>query len=151
MFLIVFRGRRTPQSTRTDTIFPYATLFRSDGGIGTGVWIQVIVGGSANFSDLWLYAGATGGAGGDGGTGPGGNGAGGDGGAGTGGEALLQTTGGQVSMDYAYVDSAAFGGSGTLGGSGNGGRALLAADRGLLTPIGGTGTQTTVTHEAIRT
>src|SRR3546814_5441997 len=29
--------RRPPRSTRTDTLFPYTTLFRSDGGISAAV------------------------------------------------------------------------------------------------------------------
>src|SRR3546814_4109067 len=28
--------RRPPRSTRTDTLFPYTTLFRSDGGLAVG-------------------------------------------------------------------------------------------------------------------
>src|SRR3546814_7513220 len=31
--------RRPPRSTRTDTLFPYTTLFRSDGG-----WVPLLVG-----------------------------------------------------------------------------------------------------------
>src|SRR3546814_6973766 len=33
LFLFLMR-RRPPRSTRTDTLFPYTTLFRSDGGDG---------------------------------------------------------------------------------------------------------------------
>src|SRR3546814_13855102 len=29
--------RRPPRSTRTETLFPYTTLFRSDGGVGIAV------------------------------------------------------------------------------------------------------------------
>src|SRR3546814_16753646 len=38
LFLVFFflMIRRTPRSTRTDTLFPYTTLFRSDGGAGAG-------------------------------------------------------------------------------------------------------------------
>src|SRR3546814_12395827 len=32
--------RRPPRSTRTDTLFPYTTLFRSDKGIGDTVQIR---------------------------------------------------------------------------------------------------------------
>src|SRR3546814_2436671 len=30
--------RRPPRSTRTDTLFPYTTLFRSNAGATTGAW-----------------------------------------------------------------------------------------------------------------
>src|SRR3546814_12601150 len=30
--------RRPPRSTRTDTLFPYTTLFRSPGGVETPIW-----------------------------------------------------------------------------------------------------------------
>src|SRR3546814_11522698 len=37
--------RRPPRSTRTDTLFPYTTLFRSDGGTRTasisGAWVAM--------------------------------------------------------------------------------------------------------------
>src|SRR3546814_1485622 len=33
--------RRPPISTRTDTLFPYTTLFRSTGMIGTFLWPQL--------------------------------------------------------------------------------------------------------------
>src|SRR3546814_19571735 len=32
--------RRPPRSTRTDTLFPYTTLFRSDGAVGAAVGDQ---------------------------------------------------------------------------------------------------------------
>src|SRR3546814_10905092 len=40
--------RRPPRSTRTDTLFPYTTLFRSGGGLnGTASWsIGIDVGGT---------------------------------------------------------------------------------------------------------
>src|SRR3546814_18401632 len=34
LFLFFLMIRRPPRSTRTDTLFPYTTLFRSDGGVG---------------------------------------------------------------------------------------------------------------------
>src|SRR3546814_12102790 len=38
LFCVVFLMiRRPPRSTRTDTLFPYTTLFRSDGGPQPGV------------------------------------------------------------------------------------------------------------------
>src|SRR3546814_20749248 len=42
LYVIVVMIRRPPRSTRTDTLFPYTTLFRSDGfvmGEGAGVVI----------------------------------------------------------------------------------------------------------------
>src|SRR3546814_18193968 len=43
--------RRPPRSTRTDTLFPYTTLFRSDGnGIGAGMNITKIL--IANRGDI---------------------------------------------------------------------------------------------------
>src|SRR3546814_11686954 len=35
MNIVFFMVRRPPRSTRTDTLFPYTTLFRSHGGVGT--------------------------------------------------------------------------------------------------------------------
>src|SRR3546814_2724944 len=32
--------RRPPRSTRTDTLFPYTTLFRSDGGVIAQIWVR---------------------------------------------------------------------------------------------------------------
>src|SRR3546814_9820584 len=46
--------RRPPRSTRTDTLFPYTTLFRSIGNVGAGdfsrgkLWIQQEDNGRAN-------------------------------------------------------------------------------------------------------
>src|SRR3546814_15404295 len=37
--------RRPPRSTRTDTLFPYTTLFRSVGGGGDRVEVRVVVAG----------------------------------------------------------------------------------------------------------
>src|SRR3546814_2773508 len=34
-FSVYLRRRRPPRSTRTDTLFPYTTLFRSDAGAGS--------------------------------------------------------------------------------------------------------------------
>src|SRR3546814_12365732 len=40
--------RRPPRSTRTDTLFPYTTLFRSPGGIDEGVHgVGIALGGGA--------------------------------------------------------------------------------------------------------
>src|SRR3546814_2405589 len=33
--------RRPPRSTRTDTLFPYTTLFRSKAGLPSGVWAKM--------------------------------------------------------------------------------------------------------------
>src|SRR3546814_1067690 len=37
MFLFFLMIRRPPRSTRTDTLFPYTTLFRSHGGVAQGL------------------------------------------------------------------------------------------------------------------
>src|SRR3546814_20958222 len=51
--------RRPPRSTRTDTLFPYTTLFRSS-GITTGIAsINAKIGGMHN-SDLMILAGRPG-------------------------------------------------------------------------------------------
>src|SRR3546814_18908459 len=74
--------RRPPGSTRTDTLFPYTTLFRSAGGAGTGgvAYIEArqtataggtITGGDATI-DASGIGGTGGGAGGAGGVGTGG-------------------------------------------------------------------------------
>src|SRR3546814_17045981 len=34
--------RRPPRSTRTDTLFPYATLFRSCGAVGAGQVVKIL-------------------------------------------------------------------------------------------------------------
>src|SRR3546814_3545484 len=39
--------RRPPRSTRTDTLFPYTTLFRSNGACG-GISIDMIIAGHRN-------------------------------------------------------------------------------------------------------
>src|SRR3546814_6492445 len=44
--------RRPPRSTRTDTLFPDTTLFRSDGGQGIGV--HVLRGLKATAVPMWL-------------------------------------------------------------------------------------------------
>src|SRR3546814_16823864 len=42
--LFVFlKSRRPPRSTRTDTLFPYTTLFRSNGGLGDSLAANVAV------------------------------------------------------------------------------------------------------------
>src|SRR3546814_6963631 len=35
--------RRPPRSTRTDTLFPYTTLFRSAWGWRLGFWLSVVI------------------------------------------------------------------------------------------------------------
>src|SRR3546814_20707274 len=42
MFVFVLMIRRPPRSTRTDTLFPYTTLFRSAGAQATDVVAMVV-------------------------------------------------------------------------------------------------------------
>src|SRR3546814_11587505 len=37
LFLMI---RRPPRSTRTDTLFPYTTLFRADGAVSDLIWLS---------------------------------------------------------------------------------------------------------------
>src|SRR3546814_5679351 len=47
--------RRTPRSTRTDTLFPYTTLFRSIGGAacGAGRHVETVLGLQIPIVDAW--------------------------------------------------------------------------------------------------
>src|SRR3546814_15131348 len=60
--------RRTPRSTRTDTLFPYTTLFRSDAHLlhkngftvhwnrqGTGIWSGEVMGGPQPLKLEWAH------------------------------------------------------------------------------------------------
>src|SRR3546814_17950131 len=56
--------RRPPRSTRTDTLFPYTTLFRSAGvlfgALGTGLMLPALIGFIAFFATsqgavIWVY------------------------------------------------------------------------------------------------
>src|SRR3546814_10289557 len=53
--------RRPPRSTRTDTLFPYTTLFRSSSGLYAGVWgssIDLVAADGADLNtELDFYAG----------------------------------------------------------------------------------------------
>src|SRR3546814_6301439 len=66
--------RRPPRSTRTDTLFPYTTLFRSNyragmGGSGTGGGADVtLAGGALTAPSLQILAEGVGGAGGNNGS-----------------------------------------------------------------------------------
>src|SRR3546814_13545578 len=44
VFLFFFMVRRPPRSTRTDTLFPYTTLFRSDGNWQSGFRLRAPAG-----------------------------------------------------------------------------------------------------------
>src|SRR3546814_16404990 len=85
--------RRPPRSTRTDTLFPYTTLFRSNyragmGGSGTGGGADVtLAGGALTAPSLQILAEGVGGAGGNNGS---------DGAAGAAGDGL----GGAASFSY---------------------------------------------------
>src|SRR3546814_1115113 len=41
MFVFFLMIRRPPRSTRTDTLFPYTTLFRSDGACARLLWREL--------------------------------------------------------------------------------------------------------------
>src|SRR3546814_18122302 len=43
MFLVFLMIRRPPRSTRTDTLFPYTTLFRSDYAVGVSLRLPRLV------------------------------------------------------------------------------------------------------------
>src|SRR3546814_7573955 len=45
--------RRPPRSTRTDTLFPYTTLFRSDGAIPRGISTSLDANGYGVFHAYW--------------------------------------------------------------------------------------------------
>src|SRR3546814_11493384 len=47
--------RRPPRSTRTDTLFPYTTLFRSPGAGSFTEHIRIGLGDWAGFVSGWLY------------------------------------------------------------------------------------------------
>src|SRR3546814_21115306 len=118
--------RRPPGSTRTDTLFPYTTLFRSAGGAGTGgvAYIEArqtataggtITGGDATI-DASGIGGTGGGAGGAGGVGTGGlfDGQNGSGGA----VALTQSDRGTLPLGNVLLLAEGHGRSGGLGGTG---------------------------------
>src|SRR3546814_1881505 len=44
---------RPPRSTRTDTLFPYTTLFRSNGVIDENYWLAAYIGGALGRDAGW--------------------------------------------------------------------------------------------------
>src|SRR3546814_16680666 len=52
-FLFFLMIRRPPRSTRTDTLFPYTTLFRSPGAGQAGIWAGPVAGGGGGAAASW--------------------------------------------------------------------------------------------------
>src|SRR3546814_10610881 len=53
IFVFFLMIRRPPRSTRTDTLFPYTTLFRSQGGAGDMIVLLAILLSAAIAAGIW--------------------------------------------------------------------------------------------------